>query len=110
MKSKAVQFDALVNSLFQHHYGDSDVGDGIFRISVSMISQAGMNDMATVTPMIPSAIFVNVGISIHASKIVDSLPGRDEISNLVIQNEVDTVIHANQKKHHTKPHCLLLLR
>jgi len=68
------------------------VGDRLFRTAASMIPQAGMNGMVTVAPMIVSTIFLNVGISIDTSNIVDSLPGRDTISNMVIQNSVDTVI------------------
>ena len=101
MKSKAIRFDELVNSLTRQRCGDSDVSDRLFGIAASIIPQAGMNGMVTVAPMIVSLIFANVGISTNTSKIVDGLPGRDSISNIVIQNTVVTVMltRENIKQH-----------
>ena len=65
-----------------------------------MISQAGMNDMATMAPMTVSVIFVNVGIIINTSKIVDRLP----------DGYAGKHISSNKGNHLTKPHFLLLLQ
>lgn len=65
IKSKAAQFDSLVNSLSRQRYGGSDVGNKLFGVAAYMFPQAGMNGIATVAPMIASALFANVGVSIN---------------------------------------------
>ena len=66
--------------------------DRLFGTAASMIPQDGINSVATVAPMIVLAILTNVSININISEILDSLPGRDVITNMVIQNVIDTVI------------------
>ena len=58
--------------------------------------------------MIASAILVNVGVSINTSKMVDSLPNCNTISNMVIRNAVDTVM-LTSKSIKQNPNCLRLL-
>ena len=74
LKSKAARFDSLINSLYRQCYSGSDVGDRLFGVAASMIPQADMNGIATVAPMIVSAILANVGVSINTSRMVDNLP------------------------------------
>ena len=85
------------------------MGDRLFGVAASMIPQAGMNGIATVAPMIASAILVNVGVSINTSKMVDSLPNCNTISNMVIRNAVDTVM-LTRESIKQKLHCLDLLQ
>ena len=92
LKSKTARFDSLMNSFSLQHYNGSDMGDRLFGVAASMIPQAGMNGIAIVAPIIASAIWANVGVSINTSKIVDRLPGRGAISKMVIRNAVDTVM------------------
>ena len=96
IKSKAEKYDGLVRSLSRGRYGGSSLGDRLFATAASMLPQAGMSGVATVAPMIVCAVLANARINVESKKIISSLPGKDHIARMVVNNAVDAIILTNE--------------
>ena len=96
IKSKAEKYNGLVRSLSRGRYGGSSLGDRLFATAASMLPQAGMSGVATVAPMIVCAVLANARINVESKKIISSLPGKDHIARMVVNNAVDAIILTNE--------------
>ena len=96
LKTKAAKYDSLIKSLSRDEYAGGNIGNRLSSTAESLVPKAGMSGVATITPMMVGGVLANAAIEFDIRKIVQSLPGRILIGNMVIQNTVYTVMLTQQ--------------
>ena len=64
-------------------YKGSNLGNLLMGVSASLVPQSGYSGLATIIPFVVGSGLVNADMPVDIDKLVNSLPWRDTIQNLV---------------------------
>jgi len=92
LESISKKYDALMNQLSSCTYNDTDFGDSILEFGASLIPQYRYSGLSTVQPFLIRSVLANAGITISVEMLINSMPSKDTIQNLVTKNVIDTCI------------------
>ena len=92
LEAKAKKYDGLIIQLSCYTYRGTYLGDTILGVGASLVPQCGYSGLLTVLPFSVGSVLANAGIPIDMELLVNSMPSKDIIKNLVTKNTIDTCI------------------
>jgi len=94
LESKAKKYDMLMKQLKNQRYIGSPLGDSMLGMAASVVPGCGYSGVATVLPFAVGAFFINAGLPIEINDVVDALPSRQKLEQMVTSNAIDSVLLA----------------
>ena len=88
LEAKAEKYDALTSQLYCYTYRGIDLGDAILEFGASLVPQCSYSGLSTVLTFVIGSALANAGISISVESLVNSMPRKDTIHNLVTKNTI----------------------
>ena len=92
LKAKAKKYDTLISQLSCYTYRGVDLRDVILGCGVSLVPQCGYSGLSTILPFTVGSVLANAGITIDVELLVNLMPSKDIIQNLVTKNTIDACI------------------
>ena len=92
LEAKAKKCDVLMSQLSCYTYRGTDLGNTILGCGASLVPQCGYSGISTVLQFAVGSVLANTEIPIDVELLVNSMPSKDIIQNLVTKHTIDTCI------------------
>ena len=92
LEAKSKKYGTLMSQLSCYTYRFTYLGDAILEFGASLVPQCSYSGLSTVLLFAVGSVLDNACIPIDVELLVNSMPSKDTIQNLVTKNAIDMCI------------------